>query len=101
IVLEIDPQMAFGTGEHATTRGCLRLIDGWLRAGDRVLDVGSGSGILSIAAARLGAPQVVAVELDPDANLNARDNFARNGVADRIELHETIADAALLDRLGL
>ncbi|HKP77147.1 MAG TPA: 50S ribosomal protein L11 methyltransferase [Longimicrobiaceae bacterium] len=100
VVLDVDPQMAFGTGEHATTRGCLRLLDGALREGDRVLDVGSGSGILAIAAVRLGAAEAVAVEYDPDANLNARENFARNGVEGRVELVEALADDALLAGLG-
>jgi ribosomal protein L11 methyltransferase len=100
IVIDIDPQMAFGTGEHATTRGCLRLLDDAVRAGDRVLDVGSGSGILSIAAARLGAGSVVAVEYDPDANLNARENLERSGVEGRVRLVEAMADAAMLAELG-
>lgn len=100
MVIEIDPQMAFGTGEHGTTRGCLRLLDSAVRPGDRVLDVGSGSGILAIAAARLGACEVVAVECDPDANLNARDNLAHNGVADRVRIVEALADDTLLAELG-
>jgi ribosomal protein L11 methyltransferase len=100
VVLDVDPQMAFGTGEHATTRGCLRLLDGALREGDRVLDVGSGSGILAIAAVRLGAREAVAVEYDPDANLNARENFEQNGVQDRVRLVEALADDALLRELG-
>jgi ribosomal protein L11 methyltransferase len=100
IVLDVDPQMAFGTGEHATTRGCLRLLDGALREGDRVLDVGSGSGILAIAAVRLGAHEAVAVEYDPDANINARENFEGNGVDGRVHLVEALADDALLRELG-
>jgi ribosomal protein L11 methyltransferase len=100
VVLDVDPQMAFGTGEHATTRGCLRLLDGALRAGDRVLDVGSGSGILAIAAVRLGAAGAIAVEYDPDANINARENFERNGVEPSIRLVEAMADDALLEELG-
>ncbi|MDQ3555848.1 MAG: 50S ribosomal protein L11 methyltransferase, partial [Gemmatimonadota bacterium] len=99
-VIEVDPQMAFGTGEHATTRGCLRLLDGCIRPGDRVLDVGSGSAILSIAAGRLGAREVRAVEYDPDANLNARPNVAANGVADRVRIVEQMADPRLLAELG-
>lgn len=99
-VLDIDPQMAFGTGEHATTRGCLRLLDESVRPGDRVLDVGSGSGILAIAAVRLGAADVVAVEPDGDANLNARDNLARNGVESRVRIVEAAADPELLRSLG-
>jgi ribosomal protein L11 methyltransferase len=100
VVIDIDPQMAFGTGEHATTRGCLRLLDDVLKPGDRVVDVGSGSAILAIAAARLGAREVIAVEYDPDANLNARENLEGNGVEDRVEIVEQMADAALLDELG-
>lgn len=100
VVIDIDPQMAFGTGEHATTRGCLRLLDRHAGPRDRVLDVGSGSAILAIAAALLGAREVIAVEYDPDANLNARENLERNGVADRVGLIEAMADAELLDDLG-
>lgn len=100
IVIDIDPQMAFGTGEHATTRGCLRLLDGAIRQGDRVLDVGAGSGILSIAAARLGADSVLAVEYDPDANINARENLERNGVEDKVQIVETLADPEFLAGAG-
>jgi ribosomal protein L11 methyltransferase len=100
VVIDIDPEMAFGTGEHATTRGCLRLLDGAVREGERVLDVGSGSGILAIAAARLGAREVVAVEYDPDANLNARDNIQRNAAGERIRIVESLADPQLLEELG-
>ena len=100
LVLEIDPQMAFGTGEHATTRGCLRLLDRHLRPGSRVLDIGSGSGILSIAAARLGADEVLAVEYDPDANINACENIERNDVQGRVTLREELADPELLGQLG-
>jgi ribosomal protein L11 methyltransferase len=100
IVIDIDPQMAFGTGEHATTRGCLRLLDRLAGEGDRVLDVGSGSAILAIAAARLGAREVIAVEYDPDANINARENIEQNGVEGRITLMERMGDAELLRELG-
>jgi ribosomal protein L11 methyltransferase len=100
VVVDVDPQMAFGTGEHATTRGCLRLLDRALRPGDRMLDVGSGSAILAIAAALLGAGEVVAVEFDPDANINARENLEQNGVADRVRLLERMADPELLAELG-
>ena len=100
IVIDVDPQMAFGTGEHATTRGCLRLLDGAVRDGDRVLDVGSGSAILAIAAGRLGAREVIAVEYDPDANLNARDNLVQNGVEAKVTILEKMADATVLAELG-
>ena len=76
----IDPAMAFGTGEHPTTRGVLRLMQSVVRAGDTVADLGTGSAVLSIAAARLGARRVVAIESDPDAIGNAAANVRRNGV---------------------
>jgi ribosomal protein L11 methyltransferase len=100
VVIEIDPQMAFGTGEHATTRGCLRLLDSRVGQGARVLDLGSGTAILSIAAARLGAREVIAVEYDPDANINAVENIERNAVADRVSLREQMADVGLIGSLG-
>ena len=74
--------MAFGTGEHATTRGVMRLMQDVIRAGDIVADLGAGSAVLAIAAAKLGAARVAAIELDPDAIGNAEENVARNGVAD-------------------
>lgn len=100
IVIVVDPEMAFGTGEHATTRGALRELEVVVRPGDRVLDVGTGSGILAIAAARLGAGEVLAVESDPDALENAGDNLRRNGVADRVELVHGLVDDEFLALLG-
>ncbi|HEX6631379.1 MAG TPA: 50S ribosomal protein L11 methyltransferase [Gemmatimonadaceae bacterium] len=90
----IEPGMAFGTGEHATTRGVVRLMQRALRAGDRVADLGAGSAVLAIAAAKLGATSVAAIELDPDAIENAEENVARNGVADRVKVIE--GDAGVL-----
>jgi ribosomal protein L11 methyltransferase len=86
IVIVIDPATAFGTGEHATTRGALRLMETVLEGGERVLDVGTGSGILAIAAAGLGAGSVLAVESDPDAMGNAGENLERSPWRDRVEL---------------
>lgn len=85
-VVVIDPGMAFGTGQHATTRGCLRALARLVRPGMRVMDVGTGSGILAIAAARLGAQAVLALEVDRSAAEVARENVARNGVADRVQV---------------
>jgi ribosomal protein L11 methyltransferase len=90
----IEPAMAFGTGEHQTTRGVLRLLQRVIRAGDRVADLGAGSAVLSIAAAKLGARNVAAIELDHDAIENAEQNVERNGVADRVTVIE--GDASLL-----
>jgi len=78
--VSIDPGMAFGTGSHQTTQLCLLLLQRRMRAGARVLDVGAGSGILSIAAALLGASECLGVDVDPYAVRNARENAARNGV---------------------
>jgi ribosomal protein L11 methyltransferase len=93
----IDPQMAFGTGEHASTRGVLRLLQRQIRPGDVVLDVGTGSAILAIAAALLGAASAHGVENDADALINARENVTTNGVADRVTLEEVIVDTAWLE----
>jgi ribosomal protein L11 methyltransferase len=90
----IDPGMAFGTGEHESTRGVLRLMQTVFRTGDVVADLGAGSAVLAIAAAKLGAQRVIAIELDPDAIGNAEENVARNGVADRVSILE--GDAASL-----
>jgi ribosomal protein L11 methyltransferase len=84
----IDPGMGFGTGEHATTRGVVRLMQRAVRSGDRVADLGAGSAVLSIAAARLGAARVAAIEIDPDAVRDAEANVARNGVGDRVVVIE-------------
>ncbi len=91
LVIRLDPGMAFGTAEHGTTRGCLRLLDSRVRPGDHVLDVGAGSGILSIAAAKLGAVSVRAVELDPLACEAAVENVATNRVSDTVHVEERIA----------
>lgn len=90
----IEPAMAFGTGDHATTRGVVRLLQRILRPGDVVADLGAGSAVLSIAAAKLGASRVAAIEIDPDAIGNAEENVERNGVSDRVTIVE--GDAQLL-----
>ena len=90
----IEPEMAFGTGEHQTTRGVVRLLPRVIRPGDRVADLGAGSAVLAIAAAKLGAAHVTAIELDHDAIANAEENVARNGVAHLVTIIE--GDASLL-----
>ena len=82
--LILDPGLAFGTGNHATTALCLEWLDSADVAGKEVLDYGCGSGILAIAAARLGAKSIWAVDHDPQALTATRDNAARNGVAAKI-----------------
>ena len=95
----IDPGMAFGTGDHETTRGAIRLMAGVVQASDTVADLGAGSAVLAIAAAKLGALRVVAIEIDPDAIENAEQNVIRNGVADRVTVLEGDA-AVMLPLLG-
>jgi ribosomal protein L11 methyltransferase len=90
----IDPVMAFGTGEHPTTRGAMRLMQGVIRSGDVVADLGAGSAVLSIAAIKLGATRVAAVEIDADSIGNAEENVRANGVSGQIEVIE--GDAATL-----
>lgn len=97
VVLLLDPGMAFGTGLHPTTRLCLRAIEELMQTGLSVLDVGAGSGILSIAAARQGARHVAAVELDPVAASVCRENVARNGVADLIDVRAGTLEPATAD----
>jgi ribosomal protein L11 methyltransferase len=91
IVIEIDPGMAFGTGQHPSTRMCLEAIEDILlkdRGGKkwRVLDVGTGTGILGISCAKLGAERVVCVDIDKKAAAIARENAMINNVADRVEI---------------
>jgi ribosomal protein L11 methyltransferase len=91
VVLDLDPGMAFGTGLHPTTRLCLAALEGLADEGlarARVLDVGSGSGILSIAAARLGAREVVALDVDPIAVEATIANARRNRLAGRIDTRQ-------------
>jgi ribosomal protein L11 methyltransferase len=93
INLVLDPGAAFGTGSHATTRLCLRWLLDHVRAGERVLDYGCGSGILAIAALRLGAGHAVGVDIDPQAVLAARANAMQNRVG--AEFYEPGGEPAL------
>jgi len=86
VTIVIDPQMAFGTGHHATTQFCLRALEDFLRTGDRVLDVGTGSGILSIAAAKLGAGRAEGLDIDAQAVATARENVRINDVKGRVRV---------------
>lgn len=97
VVLVIEPGRAFGTGHHGSTRGCLEALEALLdRTPPRVaLDLGTGSGVLAIAAARLGVPSVLAVDTDPDAIAAATANAAANGIADRVRC--LLGDVSELD----
>jgi ribosomal protein L11 methyltransferase len=83
----LDPGLAFGTGTHPTTALCLRWLDGLDLTGKTVVDFGCGSGILAIAALKLGAKRVIGIDIDPQALLASKDNAERNGVADDIEVY--------------
>jgi len=88
IVLELDPGMAFGTGLHPTTQMCLLALEKYVRGGERVLDLGTGSGILAIAAVKLGAAACLATDVDPVAVEAARANVAANGVQDIVQVEQ-------------
>jgi len=86
VVVRLDPGLAFGTGTHPTTALCLEWLDGLALAGTHVIDYGCGSGVLAIAALKLGAACVDGIDNDPQAILASGDNAERNGVADRLAL---------------
>jgi len=88
IVIELDPGMAFGTGTHYTTQMCAQFLEDLVRPGDKVADLGTGSGVLAVAAAKLGAAKVVAVDIDPVAVDVARQNVVQNGVDAIVEVRQ-------------
>lgn len=88
ILLEIDPKMAFGTGYHETTRLMLRLMPGVVKEGDLVLDAGTGTGILVIAAVKLGASKAFAFDIDEWSITNTKENILLNGVDDQVSVRE-------------
>ncbi|MEI5640532.1 MULTISPECIES: 50S ribosomal protein L11 methyltransferase [unclassified Pseudoalteromonas] len=83
----LDPGLAFGTGTHATTALCLQWLEQQDLSGKTVVDFGCGSGILGIAAIKLGAERVIGIDIDPQALLASRDNAVRNGVAEQLEVY--------------
>ncbi len=101
VAITLDPGMAFGTGLHPTTRGCLELLQEVQPMPDRILDVGCGSGILALAALRLGATHAVGIDTDPLAVAASRENAARNGLADQFEAREGTLPASPAERYPL
>lgn len=100
--LRLDPGAAFGTGEHPTTRMCLTLLEQVVKPGDRMLDLGCGSGILSIAGVLLGAVEAVAVDIDPVAERVCRENAALNDIGGarlRVEIGDVLTDESLQTRI--
>lgn len=87
-VIEIDPGMAFGSGTHETTAMCISMLEKVIRGGEEVIDVGTGSGILSIAAGLLGAGHVLAVDIDPDAVRVAAENVSHNGLENVVDVQQ-------------
>ena len=100
-MITLDPGMAFGTGLHPTTRGCLELLQTIQPTPARVLDVGSGSGILGLAALRLGADHVVALDTDPLAVEATAANAERNGLGARVEAALGTLPEVPLERFSL
>ncbi len=96
VIVELDPGMAFGTGSHASTNMCLEFLEKVIKKGDRVLDIGTGSGILGIAALKLGAQSVTAVDIDPLAVKIAKENAALNGFS---EPEFTVFEGDLADKV--
>lgn len=102
-VLKLDPGLAFGTGAHHTTRMCLEFLERTVFQGSTALDLGCGSGILSIAARLLGAERAVAVDIDPIAETIARENAAMNGLGEdgyTIDIGDVLSDTALKQRIA-
>jgi ribosomal protein L11 methyltransferase len=100
VVLTLDPGMAFGTGLHPTTRMCLELLEQYVQPGTRLLDVGTGSGILSIAAAKMGAKEIYAIDNSSVAVESTRDNAEMNGLNDEIKVVLGVLDDESADRLA-
>ena len=103
LMIEIDPGTAFGTGSHETTQLCIRELQKYMKPGDRVLDVGTGSGILAIAALKLGASFAFGTDLDENAVAAARENAEVNGITETqfvLETGNIIDDGALQEKAG-
>ena len=103
VPLYLDPGLTFGTGSHATTRLCLTALEGLVHGGERVLDLGCGSGILSVAALRLGAGSALAVDIDDKCRTAARENAGLNGIGpERMDIlvGNILTDPAAAERIG-
>jgi ribosomal protein L11 methyltransferase len=100
VEIRLDPGMAFGTGTHPSTQLCLKIIERHLVPGAAMLDLGTGSGILAIAAAKLGASRVLAVDIAPEAVRVARENSAANEVAGQIEIAQASLAEVLAGQFG-
>ncbi len=102
-VVELDPETSFGTGRHFTTQLCLELLEKYIASGDKVCDLGCGSGIISIAAMAIGADSAVGVDIAEDAAKIAKANSAKNGIADEkytVYCGDVISDPILKEKIG-
>ncbi len=100
IVISLDPETAFGTGKHETTRLCLELIERTVRGGERVLDMGTGSGILAIGAKKLGAAEVAAVDIEENSVKIAALNAKKNNAKITVLCGDILSDEALFEKVG-
>ena len=88
VLVELDPGLAFGTGYHPTTHTCLEIMERMVQPGMKIMDLGCGSGILTIAAIKLGSDRVVALDIDPQAVQASRQNFRRTRIKDQVQLDQ-------------
>ena len=100
IIINLDPGMAFGTGHHPTTRTCIEILERETKAGDRILDVGCGSGILSVVAVKLGAASAVGLEIDPVAARAGEENARINGLEDKIQIVQGTLPSPMAEARG-
>ncbi len=101
IIIELDPGMAFGTGTHETTSMCIEALESFLKPGDHVYDIGCGSGILSIAAAKLGADKVVGVDIDPVCIEVSNKNIKINNIGNKVKVYKGDLFDVLDDKVDL
>jgi ribosomal protein L11 methyltransferase len=101
IVIEIMPRMAFGTGTHETTKLCLQMLSEIIHSNDDVLDIGTGSGILAICAAKMGASRVLGIDIDEDAIDNAIENIRQNRVETQVEIRSGTIDMVDKEQFNL
>ncbi|MDP6453105.1 MAG: 50S ribosomal protein L11 methyltransferase [SAR202 cluster bacterium] len=100
ILIHLDPGMAFGTGHHPTTRTCMEILERETRPGDRILDVGCGSGILSVVAVKMGAASALGLEIDPVAARAGEENVRINGIEDKVQIVQGTLPSPLAEAQG-
>lgn len=101
IIIEMDPGMAFGSGTHETTSMCIELLESHISKGDKIFDIGCGSGILSIVAAKLGASKVIGIDIDENSIKVSSENIINNNVDSQITLHKGDLFSLIEDKADL